>query len=173
MHPPKTSNMGNQGEKSFATRTTGRTAQKANIMAATAIADTVRTTLGPKGMDKILVNAQNHVIITNDGATILNEMGVEHPVARMLAEVARSQDAEVGDGTTTAVVLAGELLKNADALLEKKIHPTLIIKGYQAAAAKAQELLNRIGQEVDVSDEAMLRMIAQTAMTGKGAQVAK
>ncbi|MBI2140463.1 TCP-1/cpn60 chaperonin family protein [Candidatus Woesearchaeota archaeon] len=154
-------------------RTTGRSAQRTNILAAKLVAETVRTTLGPKGMDKMIVDSLGDVTITNDGVTILEEMQIEHPSAKMLVEVAKTQEAEVGDGTTTAVVLAGELLKNAEALLDKEVHPTVIAKGYRLAEAKSQEILEKIAEKVTPDDVAMLRKIAMTAMTGKGAENAK
>ncbi len=154
-------------------RTIGRDAQRNNIMAAKLVAETVRTTLGPKGMDKMLVDSMNNVIITNDGVTILDEMAIEHPTAKMIVEVAKTQEDEVGDGTTTAVVLAGELLKNAEELLDEKIHPTVITKGYRLAAEKAQEILNEIAEDVNISDIKTLKSIAETAMTGKGVESSK
>ena len=154
-------------------RTTGREAQRNNIMAAKLVAETVRTTLGPKGMDKMLVDSLGDVVITNDGVTILQEMKIEHPAAKMLVEVAKTQENEVGDGTTTAVILAGELLKNAEKLLEKEVHPTVIIKGYRMAAEKSMDILDNIAENVSLKDTSMLRNIAITAMTGKGAEVAK
>jgi thermosome len=153
-------------------RTTGRDAQRLNIMAARVIAEAVRSTLGPKGMDKMLVDSLGDVVITNDGVTILKEMDVEHPAAKMIIEVAKTQDNEVGDGTTTAVVIAGELLKRAEELLDQDIHPTVIAKGYRVAAEKAIEILNNIAIAIDVDDDEMLKRIATTAMTGKGAEVA-
>ena len=154
-------------------RTTGRDAQRVNIMAAKAVAQTVRTTLGPKGMDKMIVDSLGDVIVTNDGVTILEEMKIEHPAAKMVVEVAKSQEDEVGDGTTTAVILAGELLKKSEDLLDQEIHPTIIAKGYRMAAAKANQVLNDIAEDVSIKDESTLRNIAITAMTGKGAEVAK
>ncbi len=154
-------------------RTTGRSAQRSNIMAAKAVAETVRTTLGPKGMDKMLVDSLGDVVITNDGVTILEEMSIEHPAAKMIVEVAKTQEDEVGDGTTTAVVLAGELLKQAEDLIDKEIHPTVIARGYRLAAEKAQEILNGIAEPVSDADTDTLRKIAITAMTGKGAEQAK
>ncbi len=151
-------------------RSRGREAQKNNIMAAKAVADAVRTTLGPKGMDKMLVDSLGDVVITNDGATILEEMQIEHPAAKMMVEVAKTQDKEVGDGTTTAVVLAGELLKKAEDLLEQDIHPTVITKGYRIAKAKALEVLGKVAVPVSIKDEKMLMQIAATAMTGKSAE---
>ncbi|MEM2121833.1 MAG: thermosome subunit beta [Candidatus Woesearchaeota archaeon] len=154
-------------------RTTGRTAQRNNIEAAQQVADTVRTTLGPKGMDKMLVDTLGDVVVTNDGVTILEEIEIQHPAAKMMVEIAKTQEDEVGDGTTTAVVLAGELLKNANDLLDKKIHPTVIAKGYRMAAEKAQEILNKIAEKVSENDTKTLKNIAMTAMTGKGAEHSK
>jgi len=156
-----------------AQRTTGKTAQTNNIAAAKLVAETVRTTLGPKGMDKMLVDSMGDVTVTNDGVTILEEMNIEHPAAKMLVEVAKTQEAEVGDGTTTAVVLAGELLKQAENLLEKEVHPTVIAKGYRIAEEKATELLDAMAEKVTSKDESILRKIAMTAITGKGAESAK
>ncbi|PIN86018.1 thermosome subunit [Candidatus Woesearchaeota archaeon CG10_big_fil_rev_8_21_14_0_10_44_13] len=154
-------------------RTTGRNAQRTNIMAAKLVAETVRTTLGPKGMDKMIVDSLGDVTITNDGVTILEEMQIEHPAAKMVVEVAKTQEDEVGDGTTTAVVLAGELLKQAEELLEKNIHPTVLAKGYRIAAEKAQVILNNISEKVGDRDEEVLKKIAITAMTGKGSEASK
>ncbi|HOV51769.1 MAG TPA: thermosome subunit beta, partial [Methanothrix sp.] len=154
-------------------RTAGREAQKSNIMAAKAVAGAVRTTLGPKGMDKMLVDTLGDVVITNDGVTILKEMDIEHPAAKMMVEIAKTQDAEVGDGTTTAVVLAGELLKQAEGLLDQEIHPTVIAAGYRAAADKSLEILKTIGVDISVKDDAFLKKIAITAMTGKGSGTAR
>jgi len=154
-------------------RSTGRNAQRTNIMAAKLVAETVRTTLGPKGMDKMIVDSLGDVTVTNDGVTILEEMQIEHPSAKMIVEVAKTQEDEVGDGTTTAVVLAGELLKNAEDLLEQEVHPTVIARGYRLAEIKAQEILNEIAEDVTEKDTDSLRKIAITAMTGKGAESAK
>ncbi len=154
-------------------RTRGRDAQKSNIMAARAVANAVRTTLGPQGMDKMLVDAMGDVIITNDGVTILKEMEIEDPAAKMMVEVARTQDDEVGDGTTTAVVLAGELLERADNLLDEEIHPTVIAAGYRDAAEKAIELLRETAMEVGLEEEVLLKRIAITSMSGKGSSVAR
>jgi len=154
-------------------RTIGRDAQRNNIMAAKLVAETVRTTLGPKGMDKMLVDSVGDIVVTNDGVTILEEMQIEHPAAKMIVEVAKTQENEVGDGTTTAVILAGELLKNAERLLDQDIHPTVIAKGYRQAAEEAQEILNRISENVTINDEDLLKKIAITAMTGKGAEASK
>jgi chaperonin GroEL (HSP60 family) len=152
-------------------RTLGREAQRNNIMAAKAVAETVRTTLGPKGMDKMIVDSLGDVTVTNDGVTILEEMNIEHPAAKMIVEVAKTQEDEIGDGTTTAVVLAGELLKNAEELLDKDVHPAVISRGYRLAESKAQEILNQIGEKSTNDDT--LKKIAQTAMTGKGAEYSK
>src|SRR5436309_12203645 len=122
-------------------RERGKGAQYNNIAAARAVADAVRSTLGPRGMDKMLVDSLGDVTITNDGVTILKEIEVEHPAAKMIVEVAKTQDQEAGDGTTTAVILAGELLKKAETLVEQNVHPTIIVNGYKIAAAKAVELL--------------------------------
>lgn len=154
-------------------RSTGKDAQSRNIMAAKAVTESIRTTLGPKGMDKMLVNSIGDVTITNDGATILNEMEIEHPAAKMIVEVAKTQEDEVGDGTTTAVIITGELLKKAEGLLEQEIHPTMIIRGYRLAKSKALELLNDLAEKLDINDKATLEKIAMTAMTGKGGEVAK
>ncbi len=154
-------------------RNTGRDAQSRNIAAARAVSESIRTTLGPKGMDKMLVDTIGDVTITNDGATILAEMEIEHPAAKMLVEVAKTQEDEVGDGTTTAVVLAGELLKRAEDLLEQGIHPTMILRGYRLAKAKALEILNGLGEDVTLNDASTLQKIAMTAMTGKGSEAAK
>jgi len=151
-------------------RNTGRPAQKNNILAAKLVAETVRTTLGPKGMDKMLVDSLGDIVVTNDGVTILEEMHIEHPAAKMIVEIAKTQEDEVGDGTTTAVVLAGELLKKAEDLLEKEIHPTVIIKGYRMAAEKALQILNEIAKPITDADTELLVKIAETAMTGKGSE---
>ncbi|MGB8218383.1 MAG: thermosome subunit beta [Candidatus Methanoperedens sp.] len=154
-------------------RTKGREAQNNNIMAAKAVAAAVRTTLGPKGMDKMLVDSLGDIVITNDGATILKEMDIEHPAAKMIVEVAKTQDDEVGDGTTTAAVLAGEFLKNAEDLLEQGVHPTVIASGYRLASIKAKEILQTLAQRVTVDDKDLLLKIAATAITGKGAEASK
>ena len=148
-------------------REKGRGALTNNIQAAKAIADAVRSTLGPRGLDKMLVDSMGDVVVTNDGVTILKEMDVEHPAAKMLVEVAKTQDQEAGDGTTTAVILAGELLKRAEGLIEQNIHPTIISQGYRLASAKALEVLNQISQPVSISDQEALRRIAVTAMASK------
>lgn len=155
------------------TRTMGKDAQRNNIMAAKMVAETVRTTLGPKGMDKMIVDSIGDITVTNDGVTILNEMQIEHPTAKMIVEVAKTQEDQVGDGTTTAVILAGELLKNAERLLDQDIHPTVIVKGYRAAAEEAQKILLSIAENITKNDIQVLRKIAITAMTGKGAEASK
>ncbi|MGD9779035.1 thermosome subunit beta [Methanomethylovorans sp.] len=154
-------------------RTKGREAQSNNIMAAKAVAEAVRTTLGPKGMDKMLVDSLGDVVITNDGATILKEMDIEHPAAKMIVEVSKTQDDEVGDGTTTAAVIAGELLKKAEELIEQDVHPTIIASGYRIASEKAGEILQTLAKKVTIDDEDILLNIAGTAMTGKGAEATK
>lgn len=154
-------------------REKGKGAQFNNIMAARAISDAVRSTLGPKGMDKMLVDSMGDVVVTNDGATILKEVDVEHPAAKMLVEVAKAQDEECGDGTTTAVVLTGELLKKAGELLEKNIHPTVICGGYKLAADKAVEVLKTLAKPIKKNDDKMLKNIAITSMSSKGAGMAK
>lgn len=145
----------------------GKDAQRNNIMAAKAVAETVRTTLGPKGMDKMIVDSLGDITVTNDGVTILKEMQIEHPAAKMIVEVAKTQDEQVGDGTTTAVILAGELLKNAEKLLDMNIHPTIITKGYAVANERAQFLLGLMGENVSLNDTETLKKIAITSMIGK------
>ncbi|MFP4400261.1 MAG: thermosome subunit alpha [Candidatus Woesearchaeota archaeon] len=154
-------------------RTSGRNAQSNNIMAAKIVAETVRTTLGPRGMDKMLVDSMGDVIVTNDGVTILEEMSVEHPAAKMIVEVAKTQEDEIGDGTTSAVVIAGELLKKAEALMEQNIHPTVVAKGYRMAAEKAHEILEKLAIRCTEEEKDVLKNIAITAMTGKGAESSK
>lgn len=149
----------------------GKDAQRNNILAAKILAETVKTTLGPRGMDKMLVDRTGNIVVTNDGATILSEMDIKHPIARMLVEIAKTQDDEVGDGTTTAVMLSGKLLENAEKLLDQKIHPTIITRGYKLASEYALKLLEELSLEVS-SEEELLK-IAQTAMTGKGAEIVK
>ncbi len=151
-------------------RYVGKDAQRLNILAARIIAETVRTTLGPKGMDKMLVDSLGDVVITNDGATILDKIDLQHPAAKMMVEVAKTQDKEAGDGTTTAVVIAGELLRKAEELLDQNIHPSVIVKGYTLAAEKAQEILDKMAVKVDPEDEETLLKIAMTSITGKNAE---
>jgi archaeal chaperonin len=152
-------------------RSTGREAQRNNIMAAKVVAEAVKTTLGPCGMDKMLVNSMGDVAVTNDGATIMKELDVQHPAAKMLVEVAKAQDNEVGDGTTTAVVLAGELLAKAEGLLDKNVHPTVIIEGYKKASEKAQEILEAIAIPVKITDDETLKTIAVTSLNSKGVNI--
>lgn len=154
-------------------RILGRDAQRNNILAARIVAETVKTTLGPKGMDKMLVNSIGDITITNDGVTILEEMEIEHPAAKMMVEIAKTQEAEIGDGTTTAVIIAGKLLENAEKLLDEKIHPTVIIRGYRIAAEKAHEIAKELAVAVSLEKETLLKQIVMTAMTGKGAEAAK
>jgi len=171
--------MGQQGQipilvlKEGTQREKGKGAQHNNIQAAKAIADAVRSTLGPKGMDKMLVDSMGDVVITNDGVTILKEIDVEHPGAKMLVEVAKTQDEECGDGTTTAVILAGELLKNAEDLIEQNVHPTVINAGYRMAAEKATEILNKAAMSVTLNDTETLKVIAMTSMSSKSASMSK
>ncbi len=148
----------------------GRDAQRMNILAARIIGEAVRTTLGPKGMDKMLVDNLGDVVITNDGVTILEEMDVEHPAAKMMVEIAKTQEEEVGDGTTTAVVLSGELMKQAEELLDKDIHATIIASGYRKASEKAEEILNKIAIKVSKDDTKILKQIATTSMSSKGSE---
>ncbi len=155
------------------TRNRGQEAQNSNIAAAKAVANAVRSTLGPKGMDKMLIDGMGDIVITNDGATILKQMDIEHPAAKMMVEIAKTQDDEVGDGTTTAVVIAGELLKNAENLLTQHVHPTVIAEGYQQAAAKALEILSAIAISVKPTDSVLLTKVAETAISGKGAEAYK
>lgn len=154
-------------------REKGKGAQFNNISAARAIADSVRSTLGPRGMDKMLVDSMGDVVITNDGVTILKEIDVEHPAAKMLVEVAKTQDEECGDGTTTAVILAGELLKKAEALIEQNVHPTVISGGYRAAATKAREILEDVAIPVTADDKETLMDIARTAMISKSVSASR
>jgi len=154
-------------------RTTGREAQRNNIMAAKIIAETVKTTLGPKGMDKMLVSSFGDVTITNDGATILKELDVQHPAAKMLVEVAKAQDNEVGDGTTTAAVLAGELLAKAENLLDQNIHPTIIVEGFKKASEKAREVLESMAIPISLNDDKRLLDVAVTSTGSKGISAAK
>jgi len=150
-------------------RERGKGAQSNNIMAARAISDAVKSTLGPKGMDKMLVDSMGDVVVTNDGATILKEIDVEHPSAKMIVEVAKSQDEECGDGTTSAVILTGELLKYAGELLDQNIHPTVICGGYKLAAGKAVETLHKLSIPIKSGDKKTLKDIAMTSMASKSA----
>jgi thermosome len=153
--------------KEGTSRSKGKEAQRNNIMAARVIGEVLKTTLGPRGMDKMLVDSLGDITITNDGAAILNEIEVEHPAAKMMVEIAKTQDDMVGDGTTTAVVLAGELLKKAEDLLDQNIHPTIIVSGYRKAAQKATEVVNNIAIAVNIEDKATLKKVALTSMASK------
>jgi len=159
--------------KEGSTRRRGREAQRNNIMAARIVAEILRSTLGPRGMDKMLIDSLGDITITNDGATILDEVEVEHPAAKMMVEVAKAQDDEVGDGTTTAVVLAGELLKRAEDLLDQNIHPTIIVSGFRKAAQRARELLHEVAKPVDLDDRATLKKVVMTSMASKAVGGAK
>ena len=154
-------------------RTFGKDAQRNNIMAAKLVTEIIKTTLGPKGMDKMLVSPTNEIIVTNDGVTILEEMQIEHPAAKMMVEIAKTQWREVGDGTTTSVMIAGKLLENSEKLLDKRIHPTIIAKGYRIAQKKVHEILNEISLKISPENWQALKEIAMTAMTGKGAEEEK
>ncbi|MEM2978279.1 MAG: thermosome subunit beta, partial [Candidatus Hadarchaeales archaeon] len=156
-----------------ATRLVGRDAKRMNIAAAKIIAEAVRTTLGPRGMDKMMVDTLGDVTITNDGVTILKEMDVEHPAAKMMVEVAKTMDEEVKDGTTTAVVVAGALLHQAEKLLDQGIHPMIIVTGYRMAADKAKEILEELAEKTSIDDTQTLRKIAITSMTGKKSEGAR
>src|SRR5436853_7023257 len=145
----------------------GKEAQRNNIAAAKLIAEIVHTSLGPRGMDKMLVDSLGDVTITNDGATILKEIDVQHPAAKMLVEISKATDNEVGDGTTSAVVLAGALLDNAESLILQEVHPTIIVDGYRKAAQKTKELLTKIADKVPPTDKEILDKIARTAMQTK------
>jgi len=153
--------------KEGTSRAKGREAQSANIAAAKVVAETVRSSLGPKGMDKMLVESFGDVTITNDGAVILKEMDVQHPAAKMMVEVSKTQDDEVGDGTTTAVLLAGELLSKGEDLLEKDVHATVIVDGYRSAAEKALDILKDVAIKVDPKDKVMLKKVAAVSQAGK------
>jgi thermosome len=159
--------------KEGTTRNRGKEAQRNNIMAARVIGEVLRTTLGPRGMDKMLVDSLGDITITNDGAAILNEIEVEHPAAKMMVEIAKTQDDMVGDGTTTAVVLAGELLKKAEELIDQNIHPTIIVSGYRKASTRAIEVINKISWTVDIDDRATLKKVAITSMASKAVGPAK
>ena len=148
-------------------RSKGRDARKSNMVAAQIIAEVLKTTLGPRGMDKMLIDSLGDITITSDGATILDEIDVQHPAAKMMIEVSKTQDKEVGDGTTTAVLLAGELLKKAGELLEDKIHPSIIISGYQKAAEKALETLESVSKDVDLDDRDTLMKLSNTSIRSK------
>ena len=153
--------------KEGTSRAQGREAQRSNITAAKIIAEAVRSSLGPKGMDKMLVSSFGDATVTNDGAVILKEMDVQHPVAKMMVEISKAQDDEMGDGTTSAVVLAGELLTKAEDLIEKDVHPTVIVEGYRKATEKALEVLNSLAIKADPKDRAMLKKVAVVSQAGK------
>jgi len=154
-------------------RQRGKGAQGSNIAAGEQVAEIVKTTLGPKGMDKMLVDEIGDIVVTNDGATILEKMDIEHPAGKMLVEVSQTQDTETGDGTTTAVVIAGELLGQAKELLDQDIHPSLIIKGYKIAQEKAIKYLKEASQEVTIEDEDILQNVCSTSMKSKGTAIGK
>ncbi|MCD6446387.1 TCP-1/cpn60 chaperonin family protein, partial [Candidatus Bathyarchaeota archaeon] len=159
--------------KEGTSRSRGREAQRNNIMAARVIGEVLKTTLGPRGMDKMLIDSLGDITITNDGAAILDEIEVEHPAAKMMVEVAKTQDDMVGDGTTTAVVLAGELLKKAEELLDQNIHPTVIVSGYRKAVQKAIEIIDKTATPVNIDDREMLKKVALTSMSSKTVGPAK
>ena len=154
-------------------REKGKGAQMKNIAAAKAVADAVRSSLGPRGMDKMLVDSMGDVVITNDGVTILKEIDIEHPAAKMMVEVSKTQDEECGDGTTTAVILAGELLKRSEDLLEQNVHPTIISGGYRLAADKAREILEKMSMNVRINDTEMLKQIGCTSMISKSVSASR
>jgi archaeal chaperonin len=159
--------------KEGTTRSRGKEAQRNNIMAARVIGEVLKTTLGPRGMDKMLIDNLGDITITNDGATILNEIEVEHPAAKMMVEIAKTQDDMVGDGTTTAVVLASELLKKAEELLDQNIHPTILVSGYRKAAQKAIEVVGKTAMPIDVKDRKIMLKVALTSMGSKAVGSAK
>jgi len=159
--------------KEGTSRSRGKEAQRNNIMAARVIGEVLKTTLGPRGMDKMLVDSLGDITITNDGAAILKEIDVEHPAAKMMVEIAKTQDDMVGDGTTTAVVLASELLKKAEELLDQNIHPTILVSGYRKAAQKAIEIIEKIGVPIDVEDQKTMMKVALTSMGSKSVGGAK
>jgi thermosome len=159
--------------KEGTTRSKGREAQRNNIMAARIIGEVLKTTLGPRGMDKMLIDSLGDITITNDGAAILDEIEVDHPAAKMMVEIAKTQDDMVGDGTTTAVVLAGELLKRAEELLDQNIHPTILVSGYRKAAQNAMETINKIAIPVDIEDRETLKKVAVTSMASKAVGAAR
>jgi thermosome len=159
--------------KEGTTRSRGKEAQRNNIMAARLIGEVLKTTLGPRGMDKMLVDSLGDITITNDGAAILDEMDVEHPAAKMMVEIAKTQDDMVGDGTTTTVILAGELLKKAEELLDQNIHPTILVSGYRKAAQKAIEIINKVAVPVKTEDRKTLLKVALTSMSSKGVGAAR
>src|SRR6266498_1550636 len=153
--------------KEGASQTKGRDAQKNNITAAKLIAEVVASSLGPRGMDKMLVDSLGDVTITNDGATILKEVDVQHPAAKMMVEISKATDNEVGDGTTSVVVLAGALIEKAEELITKDVHPTIIVDGYRKSSVKAIEILNNLAQKIDPGDKSQLTRVAKTSMQTK------
>ncbi|MCW4008873.1 MAG: thermosome subunit beta, partial [Candidatus Bathyarchaeota archaeon] len=159
--------------KEGTSRSRGKEAQRNNIMAARVIGEVLKTTLGPRGMDKMLIDSLGDITITNDGAAILNEIDVEHPAAKMMVEIAKTQDDMVGDGTTTSVVLASELLKKAEELIDQGIHPTILVSGYRKAAQKAVETINKLAVPVDINDRKTLLKIALTSMSSKAVGAAR
>ena len=159
--------------KEGTSRRRGKEARRANITAARIVAEMLRSTLGPRGMDKMLIDSLGDITITNDGATILDEMDIQNPAAKMMVEVAKAQDKEVGDGTTTVVVLGGELLKQAEALLDQNVHPTVIIGGYKKAAEKAVEILREMSRPIDLDDDDTLMKVAMTSMRSKAISIAR
>lgn len=159
--------------KQGTTRSKGRETQRSNITAAKVIGEIVKSTLGPRGMDKMLVDTLGDVTITSDGATVLDEIDVQNPAAKMIVEVAKTQDDEIGDGTTTAVILASELLGKAEELLDNDVHPTIIVSGYNKASQKSIELLNQLSKSVNLKDKSTMKKIAITAMSSKGIGKAK
>jgi thermosome len=159
--------------KEGTSRSRGKEAQRNNIMAARVIGEVLKTTLGPRGMDKMLIDSLGDITITNDGAAILNEIDVEHPAAKMMVEIAKTQDDMVGDGTTTTVVLASELLKKAEELLDQNIHPTILVSGYRKAAQKAIETINKVAVPVDINDRKTLLKVALTSMSSKAVGAAR
>ena len=159
--------------KEGTSRSRGKEAQRNNIMAARVIGEVLKTTLGPRGMDKMLIDGLGDITITNDGAAILDEMDVEHPAAKMMVEIAKTQDDMVGDGTTTTVVLASELLKKAEELLDQNIHPTILVSGYRKAAQKAIETINKVAVPVDINDRKTLLKVALTSMGSKAVGAAR
>jgi thermosome len=159
--------------KEGTSRSRGRDARKSNMIAAQIISEVLKTTLGPRGMDKMLIDSLGDITITNDGATVLDEIDVQHPAAKMMIEVAKTQDDEVGDGTTTAVILSGELLKKAGDLLDENIHPSIIISGYQKASKRAVETLEKVALDIDLDDRETLMKLATTAMRSKAVSLAR
>src|SRR5438309_2923728 len=153
--------------KEGATQTKGRDAQKNNITAAKLIAEVVRTSLGPRGMDKMLVDTLGDVTITNDGATILKEIDVQHPAAKMMVEISKATDNEVGDGTTSTVVLAGALLENAEELITKNVHPTVVVDGFKKASEKTIDVLRQVATTIDPKDKTYLKKVATTTLASK------